>query len=68
MQKLFSILIKNIKITNFFKKRFYSDGIDRSLSGYTNSRGSVAAEVYSAPFKVYSAKKFPGMTGTKRAT
>ncbi|CAB4378464.1 unnamed protein product [Rhizophagus irregularis] len=34
----------------------------RSLSGYTNSRGSVAAEVYSAPFKVYSAKKFPGMT------
>ncbi|EXX77410.1 hypothetical protein RirG_023930 [Rhizophagus irregularis DAOM 197198w] len=40
----------------------------RSLSGYTNSRGSVAAEVYSAPFKVYSAKKFPGMTGTKRAT
>ncbi|CAB5190983.1 unnamed protein product [Rhizophagus irregularis] len=25
----------------------------RSLSGYTNSRGSVAAEVYSAPFKVF---------------
>lgn len=34
----------------------------RSLNGYTNSRGSVAAEVYSDPFKVYSAKKFPGMT------
>ncbi|CAG8756090.1 9248_t:CDS:2 [Cetraspora pellucida] len=28
----------------------------------TNTRGSVATEVYSAPFKVYSAKKFPGMT------
>jgi hypothetical protein len=58
---------KNLEFTKK-KKRFYSGGIDRSLSGYTNSRGSVAAEVYSAPFKVYSAKKFPGMTGTKRAT
>ncbi|RIB28188.1 velvet factor-domain-containing protein [Gigaspora rosea] len=28
----------------------------------TNARGNVAAEVYSAPFRVYSAKKFPGMT------
>lgn len=56
------------EIQELLKKRFYSDGIDRSLNGYTNSRGSVAAEVYSAPFKVYSAKKFPGMTGTKRAT
>ncbi|RHZ53785.1 hypothetical protein Glove_437g43 [Diversispora epigaea] len=34
----------------------------RSLNGFPNTRGSVAAEVYSAPFKVYSAKKFPGMT------
>ncbi|KAF0501122.1 velvet factor [Gigaspora margarita] len=34
----------------------------QSLNGFTSTRGSVAAEVYSAPFKVYSAKKFPGMT------
>ncbi|CAG8508922.1 12115_t:CDS:2 [Gigaspora margarita] len=29
---------------------------------YEKVRGCVAAEVYSAPFRVYSAKKFPGMT------
>ncbi|CAG8721175.1 15083_t:CDS:2, partial [Dentiscutata heterogama] len=36
--------------------------VHRSLNGFTSTRGNVAAEVYSAPFKVYSAKKFPGMT------
>ncbi|CAG8447272.1 12100_t:CDS:2 [Acaulospora morrowiae] len=36
--------------------------VRRSLNGFPNTRGTVAAEVYSAPFKVYSAKKFPGMT------
>ncbi|CAG8647826.1 9830_t:CDS:2, partial [Racocetra fulgida] len=34
----------------------------QSPDEFTSTRGSVAAEVYSAPFKVYSAKKFPGMT------
>ncbi|KAF0527532.1 velvet factor [Gigaspora margarita] len=34
----------------------------RSPDGLTNACGNVAAEVYSAPFRVYSAKKFPGMT------
>ncbi|CAG8577385.1 10883_t:CDS:2 [Dentiscutata erythropus] len=33
-----------------------------SYEGFTKLRGDVAAEVYSAPFRVYSAKKFPGMT------
>ncbi|CAG8805384.1 28109_t:CDS:2, partial [Racocetra persica] len=32
---------------------------------FSTVRGSVLAEVYSAPFRVYSAKKFPGMTGMK---
>ena len=57
-----------LKIRDFFLMIIFVNQIDRSLSGYTNSRGNVAAEVYSAPFKVYSAKKFPGMTGTKRTT
>ncbi|CAG8475324.1 21137_t:CDS:2 [Cetraspora pellucida] len=34
----------------------------QSITEFASTRGSVAAEVYSAPFKVYSAKKFPGMT------
>ncbi|CAG8742237.1 428_t:CDS:2, partial [Dentiscutata erythropus] len=34
----------------------------QSSDGLTNASGNVTAEVYSAPFKVYSAKKFPGMT------
>ncbi|CAG8567276.1 4554_t:CDS:2, partial [Dentiscutata heterogama] len=33
-----------------------------SYEGFTKFRGDAAAEVYSAPFRVYSAKKFPGMT------
>ncbi|CAI2169579.1 18987_t:CDS:2 [Funneliformis geosporum] len=32
------------------------------VKGLLTRRGSVAAEVYSGPFKVYTAKKFPGMT------
>ncbi|CAJ0627429.1 4468_t:CDS:2 [Entrophospora sp. SA101] len=36
--------------------------IRSSLNGYPNSRGSVGAEVFSESFRVYSAKKFPGMT------
>ncbi|CAG8607991.1 13817_t:CDS:2, partial [Funneliformis caledonium] len=32
------------------------------VKGLLTRRGTVAAEVYSGPFKVYTAKKFPGMT------
>ncbi|CAJ0825733.1 8630_t:CDS:2 [Entrophospora sp. SA101] len=40
--------------------------IRSSLNGYPNSRGSVGAEVFSESFRVYSAKKFPGMTAFAR--
>ncbi|CAJ0824027.1 7489_t:CDS:2 [Entrophospora sp. SA101] len=41
--------------------------IRSSLNGYPNSRGSVGAEVFSESFRVYSAKKFPGMTDIDRS-